>query len=727
MSFAADQLWNLLPAHLRTRDAELANPNGPDALGRWRPGPLRELVGILAGQVTVIEESLEQLYDNHFVETAAPWVLPYLGDLLGIRGLPAGAMARSPRAEVGHTVAYRRRKGTAPMLEMLARDVTGWPSRAVELFERLAATQHVNHPRPLCLSFASLRDAMALEFIGTAFESAMRTVEVRRIATGRGKWNIPNLGLFLWRLRAYPHTESPMVAVVELRAGDPLVARRFRLHPFGLDAPLFSRPKTEDDFTHLAEPINVPLPITRRRLAADATPAPPPDTALYGPGLSLTLERRVPDQLVGSNLIKAHYELISVTEVIVCDLSDARDAANNPVWNHENKPAGNQVAIDPVLGRVVFGSVPADADKHPPRATFCLGFSFDLGGGEYGRAGSFEADQPTTALVTQNPRVPADPLATLPTFTDILTALSAPGAGDTIEITDSGRYPEVLPTISATGATKELRAADERCPVVLLKQPRTLQGDADGGVSLNGLWLVGGMEVTGNLGAFKLRHCTVAPGFGVDAGGKVVPVPKPYVPIMIDARLVQVTIENCILPPLRVGADGVKVRLRNCIIDAGAESEFALSNLAANGPAGTWRLENCTVIGKVAVETLDLASNCIFLGESVVVTRRQEGCVRFSWLPTNPATRTPRRYRCLPAASGDLARVRPQFTSLTFGHPAYAQLSQRCAAAIRTGADDGAEMGAFHDLFQPQREAHLRARLAEYLRFGLEAGVSYES
>ena len=133
------------------------------------------------------------------------------------------------------------------------------------------------------------------------------------------------------------------------------------------------------------------------------------------------------------------------------------------------------------------------------------------------------------------------------------------------------------------------------------------------------------------------------------------------------------------------------------------------------------------MIGKVAVDTLELASNCIFLGDSVVVTRRQEGCVRFSWLPNNAASRTPRRYRCLPAASGDLAGIVPQFTSLTFGHPAYAQLSQRCAAAIRTGADDGAEMGAFHDLFQPQREAHLRARLAEYLRFGLTAGVFYES
>ena len=44
-----------------------------------------------------------------------------------------------------------------------------------------------------------------------------------------------------------------------------------------------------------------------------------------------------------------------------------------------------------------------------------------------------------------------------------------------------------------------------------------------------------------------------------------------------------------------------------------------------------------------------------------------------------------------------------------------------------TGADDEAEMGVFHDLFQPQRESNIRARLREYLRFGLEAGVFYET
>jgi hypothetical protein len=63
------------------------------------------------------------------------------------------------------------------------------------------------------------------------------------------------------------------------------------------------------------------------------------------------------------------------------------------------------------------------------------------------------------------------------------------------------------------------------------------------------------------------------------------------------------------------------------------------------------------------------------------------------------------------------------FTSQRFGDPGYCQLSTRTPAAIRSGADDGSEMGAFQSLAQSQRETNLRVRLDEYLRFGLEAAL----
>ena len=72
-------------------------------------------------------------------------------------------------------------------------------------------------------------------------------------------------------------------------------------------------------------------------------------------------------------------------------------------------------------------------------------------------------------------------------------------------------------------------------------------------------------------------------------------------------------------------------------------------------------------------------------------------------------------------------RLVPSFTALSASHPAYAQLRRSAPEEIRRGASDEGEMGAWHLLFQPQREANLRIRLEEYLRFGLEAGLCFET
>ena len=93
------------------------------------------------------EPTSSVLYDNWFIETCDEWVVPYIGDLLGVRPIRAVESAGvSARAYVANTIAYRRRKGTAVVLEQLARDVTGWPARAVEFFTRLA-TDAAHEPR----------------------------------------------------------------------------------------------------------------------------------------------------------------------------------------------------------------------------------------------------------------------------------------------------------------------------------------------------------------------------------------------------------------------------------------------------------------------------------------------------------------------------------------------------------------------------------------------------
>jgi hypothetical protein len=68
-------------------------------------------------------------------------------------------------------------------------------------------------------------------------------------------------------------------------------------------------------------------------------------------------------------------------------------------------------------------------------------------------------------------------------------------------------------------------------------------------------------------------------------------------------------------------------------------------------------------------------------------------------------------------------RVEPDFNSTRYGTPTYCQLADACAGEITRGADDESELGAFHDLYQPQRDANLRTRLDEYSPAGMNAGI----
>ncbi len=300
------RLFDLLPAIYRIRDAE-------------GDGALQTLLSIVDDQLDVMEGDMAALYDDWFIETCAEWVVPYIGGLLGVRNLTEIESANfSRRAYVANTLAYRRRKGTLGVLEQLAKDVTGWSAKGVEFFQLLSTTQYLNHVRPENVTTLDLRSPQ-LELVGTAFEKATHTGEVRRIASGRGRYNILNVGLYLWTLQPYSVFESE---ARRFGAGD----FRFFFEPFDMSAvtlapPLFNSPEAEASIADLAEEVNVAGLLRRsalhdelellRQAIADATPEEErPPAAWFD--LSPVLQIR----------IDAENEPIPPREMVVCDLSD---------------------------------------------------------------------------------------------------------------------------------------------------------------------------------------------------------------------------------------------------------------------------------------------------------------------------------------------------------------------------------------------------------------------
>lgn len=686
MNFDQAKLLSLLPAFYRIRDAAVAEQLG------LSEGPLAEMLGVIAEQIAVCEEDLEQLQDDAHIETCAEWVVPYIGDLIGYRTLYGVApRIANARAEVAHTIAYRRRKGTALVLEQLARDVTGWNASAVEFFQRLITTQYMNHRRIWLHAAPDLRRWEALSQVGTAFDAIPRSIDVRRISSGRGKHNIPNIGLFLCPLDAYQLSFSPAARVDDLR---------WRFSPLNHDQPLVTRPQTEDEITQLATPLNVPLRIGRRVMHERTGD-------YYSPG---PLRKSVRLYVGNADPLPA----VALTDVDICNLSD-----DGPTWAHM-PIAGGKIVIDPELGRIALPpGLPANTRV---RVDYHYAFGADLGGGEYERAASFAEPATTVPL-----RVPQD-------HATVQAALTALGGQGVVEITDSGRYEETLSINVAASQRIELRAANGHRPTLILTGEFSLSGGDDSEIVLNGLLISGHRlrvpAVAGNLlRRLNLRHCTLVPGRTLTPDGAP---QSPLVPALLaETANLKLRAERCILGGLRV-VEGAECSLQDCILDATSPSMAAYATLDGDGIGGALSLDACTTIGKLRALKFPLVSNSILLAElaiadtwvaPIIAERRQQGCVRFSYVPT--AARTPRRFRCVPGEDTTLSPVL-RFASLRYGTAVYAQLGQAASAAIRAGADDEGEMGVYHHVHKPQRETNLRLRLDEYLRVSLEAGVFHE-
>lgn len=729
-----ERLYELLPAIYRIRDAEDGEA-------------LHALLTIMGDELARIEDDIVDLYDDWFIETCAEWVVPYIGDLLGVRGLHQLTEVNgfSQRAYVANTLRYRRRKGTAPVLEQLARDVTGWPARAVEFFERLATTQHLNHVRLHSPATASLRQAANLELTSGPLETVNHTAEVRNIAPGRGRYNIPNVGLFLWRLQPYFIQGVTPQPVTDPPDG------RYRFSPLGNDISLFNRPRTETEIVHLAEEPDLPGALRRRALYDDLE-ALRLGQATLKPVASAYLDASPALQVLVPN---AQGELtpIPAAEVLVCHLEDIpgevdwRRPPTTKEYAGQTLPI--QVAVDPHHGRIAFptGVIPTDLVVN-----YTYGFPADIGGGPYLQHLPGSSELPgRLATATFSATVAQRGGGDHTTLSDAIAAwVGVAEPAGVITVLDSATYTEPLLIAMTAGRSLVIQAADGQRPLLRLQdaggaaQALIVTG-ADGdrtSLTLNGLWIEGGVSVqAGSLELLRVLHCTFVPGWRIDAEGVALLPAQPSILAIGPNPDFRLELVRSISGALHLAADSDGLTASDTILDAfdPANVVYAAHDGMSAGPPASF--ERCTVHGEVRARQFDLISESIVLGRALA-ERRQVGCSRFSFLGEGSCA--PRRHRCQPdlalAAYADARgkevddltaaeahrvalTVTPTFTTLRYGRPAYMQLSASCPSAITVGAEDGGEMGAFHLVQQAQRLANLRSALEEYLRVGLEAGV----
>lgn len=418
-------------------------------------------------------------------------------------------------------------------------------------------------------------------------------------------------------------------------------------------------------------------------------------------------------------------------------------------WATAVQPAGKVVGVDVARGRLIRGSA---RDGEELLVTWCEGTPAEVGGGQYDR-GKWHADKPKQTHVPPGPA-------------GVATALTArTGPSNTLVIDDNRTYLLPADITLAAGEHLTIEALDQRRPhlqaaggVLTIKTT-----GKDASLTLNGVLLEGGIHVVDQLRTLRILHTTLVPGRSVEQDATSPPPTGPSLVVeggppsaRINTRL-EVQVAFSITGALRIPSHITRLWLLDSLIDgivkAGADKgiaiadDDALADKVMSGPP--LHIERTTILGETRCFDLELASESIFSGR-VRSDRRQSGCVRFSYVA--PGSSTPQQYRCQPAleiateaerliAEAEAKKVPlptnwdkdleaevetwlvPSFEDVEYGQPPYAQLRRTCPEQIRTGAEDGSEMGVYCLLKQPQREANLRLRLDEYLPIGLDAGL----
>jgi hypothetical protein len=713
MSLDATALYALLPAIYRTRDA---------ASG----GQLQALFAVMAAQSVIVEDNINQLYDDQFIETCAPWAIPYLADLVGYNAIyEVDAASSDSRAEVANTIGYRRRKGTLLALEQVTTDISGRATLAAEQFRLLITTVSMRHVEPGQVATVAVRDSQALDLLGTAFDPTNRTIDVRRIAPrvrvaadpdttpldialhGPGRSNIPDVAVHLWRWQSWPVTGAPAT---------PAGPGRYRFSPLGHDMPIFSSPAPRIPFAGLTTRADIPLPIGRGELPG-----------FYGAGNSV--------------LLTAGDVAVAAGQVYGANLADRPDGSWCTV-------APGKIAVDPQLGRIQYA-----ADVPPPaslRVSYYYGFPAPIGGGSYDRSASLTQLDPAradlfavvgssqfptleSAVADWNTGSGSAGIIVLPGFASLTADLTGPAAvrlppGSTLAIVAAAPVPadgprDVLWTGSRVTVTGDIAITGVPGQPGPPDQPTQAGNLLVSGVWLAGQLLVGGTEPV----AVQVADCTLVPGLGLLPDGEPLSPGDPS--IVVTATGTSLSLNRVVSGPVAADPSGT-TRICGSVIDATSPYYVAYGGPDLASAGADLHVEDSTVIGKVHTRTLTLASGSIFharLGSrdpwpaAVWASRRQAGCVRFCVLPF--ASITPGRYRCLPPSADAEPTLEPAFVTLRYGQPGYALLSGDVPVAIWTGADNGSQLGAYLQIQETEAVSNVQLRVPEYLPALLEGGI----
>lgn len=724
-TYYTEKIWEMIPAIYRHEDGLAENPD-----------VLRSIVEIIAKQAAVIRRSQDRLWEDQFVELCSNWAIPYIADLLGTR-LVSSLNERGQRADVANTIAQRRRSGTLLVLEQIISRITDWEGTVKEKFRNLSRSRdgldakfeeafddHFFTPPG---GTANLNLPRISELVDGPFDRFHHTPDFRQPMGKKGLFAIHKLAIHLYRLKAYQVLESTPFPKSDHPNYDGL---RFTFDPSGRKIPLYkprNRPESWDDW-YITKEWELPGPISCR-LLGDAryqifesyiqdlidnhslTPLAAIELRTLIQQNFLTEKRFIEtlDSLNNSSELLSLSIFIPLTSNSLIDecgkntllpfavsvvdqgatVPTSQITAGNLISPVSSAPLGKFLIIDPEHG--IFSFV-GDVVDSQPIVNYHYGFSGPFGAGGYSR-NILMSDQVTDHS----------------SGGDALDSSDIPNEG-ILQIDDSSTYGPIANKLSVHDLC--IQANNFHRPYFSIDTNWVLNtGDnSESNLILDGIWI--GTSLTGNSlilrGDYEkviIKNCTLDPGGVIDIFGNVINA----VQLIIEANIDNLIIESSILGPISVQNNGIveTIEISDSIIQSVDETIPAIiQNL------GETKIQRSTIFGALYAHRL-YASEVIIVGHTEV-NDTQNGCFRFS--VTEKGSRIPRSY---PHQNFEFSDQGHWFVSQLFGQPGYAQLSDHAPFELQRGAENGSEIGVFSSLINPIKLESLKAKIKEYMPFGL--------
>lgn len=372
------------------------------------------------------------------------------------------------------------------------------------------------------------------------------------------------------------------------------------------------------------------------------------------------------------------------------------------------KPRSGLLAIDPDLGRVAFAD--HEKPKMPLSANFYHGFSSYLGAGAYFH--DWESVDESRIIRVSKHSAPDDSRHLRPpaygivsgvkifrtiqeAFDEVISKGSSRAAKGTpwvIQIEDSEIYTENCNVNATIPCGVILRAAQFERP--FWRGRLIWDGPIDKVtplVAIKGILLGHTPRFrTGRFKEIKFKDCTLLRNLMMleDVMGE-------------EDRYPSLHLDNCIVRKRVSIYCHCSILIKNSALDS-------TKNKALVAKQAEVKIERCTILKKVKVKVL-WASESIFM-DNVTVLNPQKGCVRYCRAERS-GNILPRMYKC--------TRANVTFCSDLPWQSTYLKLKRHCNEEVSHWAENGGEIGAYHQANYTLKKKNLEIKFNEYLPVGL--------